>query len=413
MLRSMFSGVSGLRSHQQMVDVTGNNIANVNTTGFRSSRVQFADVLSQTSRAGSAGAGGEGGVNPSQIGLGVRVGSVDATTTPGSLTVTGRAGDMALQGDGFFVTRAGNQQMFTRAGAFSFDNAGRLVASNGSIVQGWSADELGAVDLNSPLTDIVAGAGMQSPPRATTSVTMSGNLSAQAAVGDTFKTSVDIYDSLGASHRIEVTMTKTGTNTWDQTAQDPAGAPLAPATVTLTFDPATGQLAAAAPAPNYTYAPVGADPVNFTTDFGAPGAAGALTQFGGEATMRATGQDGYENGFLRTVGIADGGVVIGTFSNGVTRTIAQVAVATVTNPAGMEKAGDNMYALGQAAGALAIGAANTAGRGDIAAGALESSNVDLAQEFTNLIVAQRGFQANSRVITTSDEILNELTQLKR
>ena len=413
MLRSLYSGVSGLHAHQEMVDVVGNNIANVNTTAFRAGSVQFADVLSQMSKAGSAGTGTAGGTNPAQVGLGVRVVSIDTSDKAGSLQNTGRSTDVALQGDGFLAVRVGNEIQYTRAGSLSFDASGRLVDASGGLIQGWMAGANGQIDPTTPTGNLTFGSSVTAPAKTTTSVTVGGNLSADAKVGDKFVTGIDIYDSLGSAHRISVTLTKTGANTWDQAATDAAGNPLTPANVTLTFDPATGDLASATPAPAYTVSPVGVPPIAFSVDYGTAGAAGALTGFGGESTAAATKQDGQAAGTLRNVSIADGGLVIGTFSNGTTQALGQVAVTTFANARGLEKTGDNHYRAGLSAGAASVGVAGTGQRGKLVAGALESSNVDLGQELTNMIIGQRGFQANSKTITTSDELLGDLVNLKR
>ena len=413
MLHSLNSGVSGLHAHQEMVDVVGNNIANVNTTAFRASTVQFADVLSQTSKAGSAGTSSAGGTNPVQVGLGVRVVGVTTSDTPGSLQNTGRSTDLALQGDGFLGVRIGNEVQYTRAGALSFDSSGRLVDASGGLVQGWMARPGGKVDPTTPTGDLVFGDAVTAAAKATTSVSVGGNLSADAAVGDQLVTGIDVYDNLGSSHRVTLTLTKSGPNTWDQSAVDDKGTALTPGTVTLTVDPTTGQLASASPAPTYTVSPAGVPPVVFAVDFGTPGESGALTGFGGESTAAATKQDGQSAGTLRNVSIADGGLVIGTFSNGTTQSLGQVSVTTFANAKGLEKTGDNHYRAGLAAGAASVGVAGTGQRGTLVAGALESSNVDLGQELTNMIIGQRGFQANSKTIQTADELLNDLVNLKR
>lgn len=413
MLKSMNSGVSGLRAHQTFVDVTANNIANVNTTGFKGSRVLFSDVMSQNIKAGNAGNANQGGVNPSQVGLGVMVSAVARNSTGGTMQNTGNSGDLALQGDGFFVVRAGGEQMYTRAGAFQFDDSGNLTTPGGQLVQGWMADPItGVVNPNGPLTNLNVPSGMTAAPVTTRGVTMGGNLPSDAAVGDTFNTSISVFDSLGGEHLISVAFEKTGDNTWEQTATGPTGA-LTPATVTLTFSGTDGQLVSSVPAPNYSFTPAGVDPVAFTVDYGTSGSAGAMTQYGGDNTAAAVSQDGRAAGVLNTVGIADGGILVGSFSNGTTQVLGQVAVALATNAEGMESGGGNLFRAGLAAGNISIGLASTGGRASVTAGALESSNVDLGQAMTDLIIGQRGFQVNSKSITTADEMLQELTQLKR
>ncbi len=289
MLRSLFTGISGLRAHQMMMDVTGNNIANVNTTGFKGSQVTFHDTFSQLLEGAAAPQDANvGGTNPSQVGLGVRVAGMSTNYGQGATQVTGRDTDLRIDGEGFFVVRAGGEQMYTRAGSFNFDRDGTLVTPEGNPVQGWQAGPDGTI----------AGAGT----------------------------------------------------------------------------------------------------------------AGAM---GGISLRAATGPDEA----LTAYRIGSDGVVTGIFKNtdGTVeqRSIAQLAVATFTNNGGLEKAGSSNYRESVNSGDVTIERPGQGANGTLSAGALEMSNVDLAQEFTNLIISQRGFQANSRVITTSDELLQELVNLKR
>lgn len=282
MLRSLFAGISGLRVNQTMLDVTGNNIANANTTGFKASTTVFSDTLSQMLTAASGGNAERGGTNPIQVGLGVQLAATMANFGQGSAQLTGRPTDVMLQGDGFFVLRDGLENVYTRAGAFTFDQAGLLVAPSGMRVQGYALD----------------AAGLPT-----------------GAPGD-----VDL-------HMIDATL---------------------PAGVELT-----------------------------------------------------------------SYSISADGKVRGVFSDGVQRDICQLAVADFTNPMGLEKIGDTAFRESANSGAVQLGVAGQGQRGQIMAGALEMSNVDLSAEFTNLILAQRGFQASSRVITTSDQVLEELVNIKR
>ena len=413
MMRSMFAGVSGMRAHQTMLDVVGDNIANINTPGFKASRAVFQDTLSQMLRGPGAGSATRAATNAAQIGLGTRVAGVDLVFTQGAAQTTGRATDIAIQGDGFFVVRSGDERLYTRAGNFGFDRQGLLADATGAVVQGWLADANGLVTTTGPVTDLRLPLGSVIPPEATRTVNVGGNLSADAAVGETVKSSIEVVDALGATHTVGIELAKAGGNTWTMTLTDAAGTALgAPATVT--FDPATGAVAAPATAPSFTLTPGGgAPPLTFEVSLGSTGSTAALTQFGGTTTAAALGQDGSETGYLRSFAIADDGTVSGVFSNGQSATLARLAVATFNNPAGMVKAGDAHFRANGATGDAQLGVPGTAGRGTLAVGTLEMSNVDLAQEFTNLIIAQRGFQANSRVITSSDELLQDLVNLKR
>ena len=289
MLRSMFAGVSGLRSHQTMMDVVGNNIANVNTAGYKASRVTFGDTLSQMQRGGAAGgplgATGPGGLNAMQVGLGVKINAVDTVNTTGATQVTNRPTDMALQGEGYFIVDAGAGPVYTRAGSFSPDQTGRITDPSGYVLQGYAPAADGTFDSAGPLTSIA---------------------------------------------------------------------------------PRIGQ----------------------------------PTANSGTATLT-----GYA--------IGGDGTITGTFDDGVPRPIARVALATFPNPGGLVRMGDNHLRGDVNSGPATVGVPNEGGRGGLTVGALEMSNVDLAQEFTNLIIAQRGFQANSKIITASDEILGDLVNLKR
>jgi flagellar hook protein FlgE len=275
MLRSLFAGISGLRGHQQMMDVVGNNIANVNTTGFKSSQLLFEDALSQTLRAATAAGANTAATNPAQVGLGVRMAGVSTNFGQGATQLTGRNTDMLIQGDGFFVIDAAGQEAYTRSGAFTFDASGRLSTAAGGLVQGWMANN-GVVD----------------------------------------------------------------------TTGDPGA---------VTIDPGT----------------------------------------------------------YRGFNIGSDGTVTGQLADGTSQTIARLALANFANPMGLEKIGGSLFRATVNSGAVQVGVAGDNGTGTIVGNALEMSNVDLAGELTGLIIAQRGFQANSKVISTSDELLQDLMNLKR
>jgi len=392
MLRSLYSGISGLRAHQTMLDVTGNNIANVNTAGFKASSTQFQDTLSQMTQGASAPQGESGGSNPAQIGLGVRVAGVSTNFAQGSSQSTGRATDMMISGDGFFVTSKGGQQLFTRAGAFSPDAAGQLVSPDGGILQGWSAVG-GVVNTGGPVSGITLNANNLVPANATSSVTVDGNLPSDGAVNTPLERVVKVYNASGAERNLTLTFTRAG-NDWTVTGNDGSGV----TTTTLTQD-ASGNLTPA----NATLAVGGGITVNL----------GGISAFAGMTSLAVSGQNGSAAGKLESYTLGNDGSVIGSFSNGVKQVLAKIALAKFTNPSGLEKAGGSSYVATANSGGVQLGGAGDAGIGSLAAGSLEMSNVDLSQEFTNLIVAQRGFQANARIITTSDEVLQELGNLKR
>lgn len=416
MLRSLFSGVSGLRGHQVMMDVVGNNIANVNTAGFKTSSAVFQDLLSQIlSGAGAPNNdNGNGGTNPMQIGLGSRVAGITTSFTQGALQVTGRSTDIAIQGDGFLVVSVGGQQMYTRAGNLAFDANGNLVTVDGGMVQGWSADPITrTIDTTGPIGSLTMPPGQLLAPVNTSTVRLGNMLSANAAVNDTVTTGITVYDTQGIGNDLKFTWTKTGTNAWTCAAEDGGGTALG--SCALTFNPATGLMATQTPA-TWTISPLPAAnwPNPVTIDFGDPNVdADALKEFGGQSSASAVNQDGSTAGTLQSFKVSNDGVITGVFSNGRSQAVGQLALALFNNPSGLEKAGSSMYLVTPNSGVALVGTAATGGRGTFAAGSLEMSNVDLAAEFTNLIVAQRGFQANSKVITSSDELLQDLLSLKR
>ena len=392
MLRSLYAGISGLRSHQTMLDVTGNNIANVNTTAFKASSTQFQDTLSQLTQGASGPQKGIGGTNPAQVGLGVLVAGISTNFAQGSTQATGKASDLMISGDGFFVTRQGNQTMYTRAGAFDFDADGRLTSPDGSLVQGWTAVD-GVVADGGLVSDIQLPLNAISPGVATTNATMGGNLPSDAATGAVLVRDIEVFDATGAARSLTLTFTKAATG-WGVSAVDSA-APATPATATLDFT-------------NGVQTSTGLLTVNgVDLDLSKVSGFAALT------SIATTGKDGRAAGKLESYTLSKDGTLIGSFSNGASQALARVVLATFTNPAGLEKAGSSSYRATFNSGDVQIGAPGGDGFGSLTSGALEMSNVDLSQEFTNLIVAQRGFQANARIITTSGEVLQELTNLKR
>ena len=415
MLRSMYAGVSGLRSHQTMMDVIGNNIANVNTTGFKASTVTFQDTLSQMIGGAGAPQNSTGGTNPSQVGLGVRLSAISTNFSQGASQLTGRTTDLAIQGDGMFMARSGTENLFTRQGSFSFDTSGRLVTAQGAVVQGWAAAQDGSINTNAPVGDVTLPVGQLLAPQQTDSAFLGGNLPADAADGAVITSAINVFDAQGTKFAVSLSFTKTGPDSWDVTATTPDAAdpdnPYVVYSGSMTFDPATGNPDSGT---NIDLTmPVGQwNGEDIAIDLGTGTSAG-LQQFAGANSVSFESQDGSAVGFLRSFSISPAGVLTGVFSNGQTRSVGQIAVANFNNPQGLEKVGDSMYRVSVNSGLAQVGTAGDGGRGSLAGGMLEMSNVDLAQEFTNLIVAQRGFQANSRIITASDELLQDLVNLKR
>jgi flagellar hook protein FlgE len=398
-LRSLFSGITGLRQHQNLMDVVSNNIANVNTTGFKTSSVTFEDTLSQLVKSAAAPSAELGGLNPAQIGLGVQLGSITANFGQGSAQNTGKSTDLMIQGDGFFVVRNGSDTNYTRAGAFTFDTNGKLVNPEGMVVQGWVGVN-GAVNTDTATGDILLPAGTMLPPIASSTVTIGGNITAETTNALTL--SQTVYDSQGKAHNLTILVTPDGIDT-------------ATVDVIDTFDDTEGDQGTVTFTEAGAYDPDSSDPALITLADGTEitiNQAG-MTYFGGPKSLAVTASTGAPAGSLQQFQIAQDGTVIGVFSNGQKLNMAKVALANFNNPAGLEKVGVTCFQSSRNSGLPQVGAPMSGGRGQLLGKALEMSNVDLAQEFTNLIIAQRGFQANSRVITTSDQMLQDLVDIKR
>ncbi|GAA1794748.1 flagellar hook protein FlgE [Planosporangium flavigriseum] len=403
MLRSLFSGISGLRVHQTMMDVTGNNISNVNTAGFKTSQSVFEDTLSQMLKAAGAPQNGAGGTNPAQVGLGVRLAGINTNFTQGGTQNTGRTTDLMINGDGFFVVRNGGEAMYTRSGAFNFDATGILAGPGGAVVQGWMADPTGAINTNAAVGDVKLAVGTLLAPTNTDNMTLGGNLPADSTTAGTtpITMSETVYDAQGNKVQLSVSFTKLSATSWSVTATD-GTTPTAATTINFAAD------GSGPPAPtsiSYTNAA-----------FTAPGIAidlTKLTSYAGASSVGIQSQNGSGIGSLQSFTISPDGTLVGVFSNGKKQALAQIAMATFNNPPGLEKTGGSMYRSTVNSGLAQLGTAGTGGRGGLQGSSLEMSNVDLAQEFTNLIIAQRGFQANTKVISTSDELLNDLVNLKR
>jgi flagellar hook protein FlgE len=414
----MFTAISSLGLHQKYLDIVSNNLANSNTTGYKSSRVLFQDQFSQMMHPGSAPTGTQGGTNPTQIGLGVRLGYVSGNFTQGTLQNTGRNMDLAVQGDGFFIYGQDAGRRYSREGSLGLDAEGYLVnMATGLRAQGWLTGANG-IDTNAPVDDIQIESNT-ALAKVTENVLMGGNLSANADGGDTVDVTMGVYDSLGALQQVAVRFTRGGaagapTNVWTWQVMDTSVTPPVNGTGdgTITFN-ANGQIDAANPPTVNNAAQIpgsdgAVDPFTVDIDFS------HLTQLTSATSATVTSQDGLPAGSASEIYIStqDGSISL-VYSNGMVEQVGQVALARFTNPTGLLRSEGTAFMAGLNSGEPQIGAANSGGRGSIASGYLEASNVDMAQEFTNMILAQRGFQASSRVITTSDEILQELVNLKR
>ncbi|MGD0152392.1 MAG: flagellar hook protein FlgE [Thermacetogeniaceae bacterium] len=524
MMRSLSSAVSGLKAHQEWIDVIGDNIANINTSGFKKSRVSFEDMLYQTMQSASRPSTTIGGTNPMQIGPGVSVSSIDTIMSGNTLQSTDKNTDLGIDGDGFFCLANGNQDYYTRTGNFSFDSNGTLASANGMKVQGWTATGGVLPDPNNtkPGDIVVPILGATTNANATTKSSLAGNLSSTtdgtvsplvstfavsdtaghdasltltltpsnafntwnysitstngtvtngtgtitvdnagkvtAATGSTtvvvgtdtytvsppaLTTTIDhftaagpagvaitdpsvsftaasstsvpqtVYDSKGDPYTVTTTFTRTGNNTWgwQSNITNSSGGTITPSpgtgSGTVTFD-ATGHFQSAAGDTTISFDPGnGANLVAITPDFS------TMTQNAADTSALAQSQDGYTAGALSSITFDTSGTINGVYSNGVSQALAQVALTNFANPSGLQKEGDTMFSESNNSGAPQTGYAGKSGYGSIKPGSLEASNVDLSTEFTDMITAQRGFEANSKVITTSDTMLSDLVSMIR
>ena len=536
-LRALLSGVSGLQNNQLMMDVIGNNIANINTIGFKASQASFSEAFAQTLQNATAPSGTNGGSNAIQVGLGVAVNSVDTMFTQGTLQTTGVSTDLAIQGNGFFAVNEDGTTHYTRVGTFQLDASGQLVdPGTGAVLQGKLASANGVISPGSELQNLKLNMDQISPAKATTSLKLAGNLDSTAtvanadltgnidsgtAIGGTVSQQFTVTDDFGATHDVTMTLTKTAANTWSVATADSAGT-VTGGTGTATFDAVTGALTSFTPA-NITLTPTnnspaisvdltsssltqsagpstfaadlskaadstdasvtvydslgnahalsvkftktstpnewtwsadvpspatitggqtgtidfnadgtlksftyddgssslkfnpndGASPMSVDLSAGTANAYGGITQTSGTSTISPQSQDGYASGTLNGITIDQSGNILGTFSNGANVTMGQVEIATFNNPNGLTTAGGSMFDASANSGTATITPAGGSSNSTIVSGSLEESNVDLAQEFTNMITAQRGFQASARVITVADQFLDEIVSLKR
>lgn len=463
MMRSLYSGVSGLQNHQTRMDVIGNNISNVNTTGFKRGRVNFQDMISQ--QVGGAAKPTEelGGVNPKDVGLGMTIATIEQVFSQGNLQTTGVSTDVAIQGNGFFILKDGDESFYTRNGQFGLDSNGTLVnPANGQRVQGWMARDLNGeqiVQTAATPTDLVVPVGSKDPAKETANVRFACNLNKNtpeilegASESDiakgTWGTEQKIYDSFGNEHLLSVSFTKVPgvANSWQATVNvDADNADFTQTRVGLgttdgvqntfivNFDN-YGQLASVEDSSgnisnqegeivlqtSFTVPEANADEngnpyrQTFNINLGTIGSMkNTITQSASKSTTKAYSQDGYTLGYLDNFKIDSSGTITGVYSNGTNRVIGQLALATFANDRGLEKAGNNTYVETNNSGQANIGESGIAGKGSLLAGALEMSNVDLSEQMTDMIVTQRGFQSNAKTIQTADTLLETVLSLKR
>ena len=421
MFTSFSTALSALNATSTAIDVVGNNLANMNTPGFKTSELCFRDLVTE-----SLGAG----LGTTQVGFGTGQPLTIREFTQGAIQTSAGLMDAAIQGTGFFVTTdSSGNTFYTRAGNFTTNTSGNLVTDTGNYVQGWTTIDpaTGQVDTNGPIGNIVVPVGTLKPPTVTTTITDDLNLNSSAAGDATsnFTTPVTVYDSLGNTHVLTLTFQKTTqANQWSYDVTLPgadvtggtAGTPfdISGASGTLTFD-ANGDLtdpAVGSPINlSITGLTDGASDMNLSWNLYNSNGSGRITQFSQASASSASSQNGAGAAQLVSVGLADGGGILAQYSDGQQVTVGQVAVASIRNPETLIAVGSNAFQLSQLTATPAIGVPGTGGRGTIQGGSLEASTVDIATEFTNLIVYQRGYEANAHVITTADQLSQDTINL--
>jgi flagellar hook protein FlgE len=404
-LTTMFSAVSGLNTYGNAMSVIGNNIANVGTVGFKSSHASFADLVSASLGGGSSVA---------QVGLGVFLNDVQTSFTQGSLSNTGNTLDLAIDGNGFFELRdnAGTVA-YSRAGQFKLNNLGQIVDPSDRLLQGYQATATGVV---SGTVGNITLSTATIAPQATSNATVEANLNSAATVPAAafdvtdattynFSNGMTVYDSLGAQHQLRLYYVKAAANTWNLHSQIDGGA--ATAQTNLVFNSSGVLTAGGAQTFSLPITGGAATPQSVAMDFS------TITQFGAASNLTSQTQDGFTSGSFQSVSIDSVGRVVAQYTNGQTRTLAQIVLNRFTNPDGLTRSGENGFAETVDSGAPLAGAPTNNGLGRLISQTIEQSNVDLGKEFVDMIITQRAFQANSRAITTSDEMLSELVNLKR
>jgi flagellar hook protein FlgE len=413
MLSSLYSGVTGINAAGYTMSVIGNNIANSNTVGFKSSYTSFADILSQSLGGATAG---------NQIGRGVNLTDIATIFNQGSFENTANGTDLAIEGSGFFLVADNTGTYYTRAGQFIVDSEGYLVNPSGFKLQGYGIDSSGALLTT---TGDINVSQVSSAPQVTGSFRILANLdgSSDIQAGDQYSTTITVYDSIGEAIPLTIIFTKRATgNAWDYEASIPSSMGTATGTGSVEFD-ADGNLVSLDGTTGFSDKDIfidlpGGGGADFTVswDIWDDDKSVATTDLTGYAAVSDTNglfQDGYAPGAIQTISVDQDGQIVGLFTNGQTRTLGQVLLADFISPWGLTKMGKSLYAESANSGQPTLGTPGSGGRGMISSNSLEMSNVDMASEFVKMITTQRAYQANARVITTSDELLQELIMIKR
>ena len=431
MIRSLWTGSNGLIGHQTYLDVIGNNIANTDTLGYRKSVLRFKDLLSDTVQGASVPENGSPSVGPFQVGNGPLVGSIGVSFLQGPLEITDIPTDLAISGKGFFCVERGGETYVTRAGRFVVDNEGNLVQpGTGAYLLGVPYNEDGTV------SEATKGSPIQLPtigdpsytmdPKATSLVAYRCNLDSALGEGESYETPCTVYDDRGEAHNLILTWTKDSEelNSWHWSAsleEDPETEIGSGSAGFYGYDdPSQGIVKGTIvrdgsenPTLTFAYPSEEGGNASITLDFtGGGGPLDGVTQFASASTTRAISQDGYPEGTYTEVVVGKDGTLYGTYSNDVAVPLYKITLGTFRNPPGLLQEGENLFLVGANSGDMQFVYAGEEGTGGITGGALEMSNVDTAETFSELIVAQRGYQASSRIVTTSDHFLDVAIQTK-
>jgi len=403
--------LSGLEASSSSLNVIANNLANLNTDGYKNETLNFGDIFNQMQ--GTSGNG-----DPIQTGSGVQVAGTTANFADGTVNSTGVSSNLALQGNGFFVVQNGSGTDYTRSGDFTVNSSGQLTTQSGELVMGYPATN-GVVSTSEALAPISVNQATTIPGVATTSFQMNTNLDSSAGVGGTFSSPITVYDSLGTAQTLTVNYTNTSPNNWSYTVTLPAsatggtGSPTTVSSGTLAFN-SSGQLTS--PSGSVTGIKVsgladGAADLNLTWNLNGAGGNPTITQQNSASATATANQNGYGVGTLTNYSVLPDGTVQGQFSNQQTLALGQVAVASFANAQGLTQTGSNDYQGSFASGAAVVGTAGTGGNGSIKGGAVEESNVDLSTEFSTMIVAQQNYEANAKALTTLNQISQATIQM--
>ncbi|MFT3813652.1 MAG: flagellar hook protein FlgE [Acidovorax sp.] len=406
-------GLSGLSASSKSLDVIGNNIANSNTTGFKASRTEFANMVA--SAFGTAG---------NNAGIGVSVADIAQQFTQGNISTTGSSTDLAINGNGFFAVQKSDGTMaYTRAGNFQLDKSGDLVTPSGANVMGYTIDPTTGLRTSATLVPMSFPLGKTMAAKQTATASFTGNLDARVQDAtattpptprQTYATSINVYDSQGVAVPVNMYFVKNGSNTWDVYDQldDPTATPPVTASPVgqLVFD-GNGNITSGSPlALTVTPQPTNPNtpPTPFTVDVNLDN----MTQYGTKFAINDAKQDGYTAGQLTNINVGNDGKITATYSNGVSQAEGQVALASFANNQGLADVGNNLFMETSASGQAVMGTAGTGIFGELRSGALEDSNVDLTAELVNMMTAQRAYQANAQTIKTQDQIMSTIVNLR-